>query len=168
MDQIYKTFLAEIADSAQLVEAFAAQLPALWRRSRFLVKGLKKAEKYNHTLCIVKSVVEGGRLGVQLLNEDRTELSIKRENVELVEALVSESSEPEIHHALERLRLCRSTIPETREGVTAAAVNWARGLLDITYKAEIRIIDEEFADRAGFSEVRIRPTAHAEARRAPQ
>ncbi len=154
-DMAAKLHLEEIAESARSLEAFAAQLPALWRRSKFRVKGLKKAEKYNDCLCVVKTVVEGRRFGVQLLNEDKSELSIRRENIELVDHLISESSEPEIYQALERLHLSRSAdLPETKEGVSSATVNWARGLLDITYKLEIIIIDAEFVDRDSFLEVR--------------
>lgn len=155
MDQFYQIYLTEIAECGKQLEVFAAQLPALWRRSKFRVKGLKKAERYNDSLCVVKSVEEGGRLGVQLINTERIEISIKRENIELVEALISESTEPEIHQALERIRMCRSQLPESKEGVTSATVNWARGLLDITYAVEIKIIDDEFKDQSGFSEVGI-------------
>ena len=149
----------EIADSAKMLEAFAAQLPALWRKSKYRVKGLIKAAQYNDCLCIIKTSIKGGRVGIQLLNEERSELSIKRENIELVDDLIRESDEPEIHQALQRLRLCRSpSQSQTRDGVSSAAVNWARALLDLTYQVEVKIIDDEFEDLAGFLEVRSAPT----------
>jgi hypothetical protein len=149
--------LGGLAESSRYIESFAAQLPALWRRSKFRIKGLKKSAQYNDMTCIVKAV-EGGRLRVQILDDNKANLSILRVNVELQDAGI-DSSEPEISQALERLRHCRdSSISRTREGVSSATVNWARGLLDVTYQVEIKIIDAEFVDRDGFIEVcRILP-----------
>ena len=76
-----------------LLDSFQPPVIGLYRCGG-RVKELKKAERYNEALCIVKKVVDGGRLGVQLLNEDKIELSMNKENVELVEEVINEPSEP--------------------------------------------------------------------------
>lgn len=143
--------LREIAASALSVEALASYLPATWRRSRFRVVGLEKAAHYNG-LEAVATGLKADRVTVQVQNEARSQLCVRRRNLELVDARLDEEEDPSLCQALQRLALCRAG-EATREGVAGAARNWAQGLLDVTFAIENILVDAEFSDRAAFDEV---------------
>eukprot|EP00961_Rhodomonas_salina_P003445 47910-Rhodomonas_salina.1 len=152
-----KVLLAEISRKACLVESLAAVLPPMWRRAKFKVCGLKNASQYNGTIGVVKGVKPGSgnsRVMMQLLNEERSELSVKRANLELSDGCLNHEKEPILAMSLERLKLSKSEkLPSTREGLESAVRNWVQGLLDITFQVENDMVEKEFDSRELFDEV---------------
>jgi hypothetical protein len=150
----------EIARRASRAQAMAALLPCMWRRAKYTVVGLQKAEQYNGMQCIVLGVktqsdsAQESRLMTRLMNADANELLLKRSNLELVEAGLSSEQEPQLSCALERLALCCSPdVPRTKEGIGAAARNLVQGILDVTFPIESNLVDAEFNDTHLFFDI---------------
>ena len=87
--------LREIAASAERVEALASYLPVMWRRSRFRVVGLEKAAQYNGLECVATGLkADSSRVTVQVQDESRSQLCVRRQNLSLIDARIKEDDDP--------------------------------------------------------------------------
>jgi hypothetical protein len=91
---------------------------------------------------------------VQVQNEERSELGVRVANLEVSEHRLDPEEEPELSRAMDRLKLAQSDdVPRDRSGVEGSLVNWAQGLLDVTFNIENRMVDEGFAKEELFGAV---------------
>lgn len=91
---------------------------------------------------------------MQVQNEERSELGVRVANLEVSEHRLDPEEEPELSRAMDRLKLAQSDdVPRDRSGVEGSLVNWAQGLLDVTFNIENRMVDEGFAKEELFGAV---------------